>query len=80
MYLRNSLYYSSFLRIIIQDYLELALITFIVFKSMLHFSTFQEMINTIAAVLVLMFLLFLPLILFIFLTRNKDLLHQDDFT
>ena len=80
MYLRNSLYYSSFLRIIIQDYLELALITFIIFKSMRYFSTFQEMINTIAAVLVLMFLLFLPLILFIFLTRNKDLLHQDDFT
>ncbi len=78
-YLKMSLYFSSLLRLCLQDYFELSLITFLVYKEAWHFDSWISLINSLISILAGIYLLIIPLIVYIFLHRNEEKFLEEDY-
>ena len=77
--MRSRLYYSVFLRLVIENYLLLCILTFIVFFKVAYFRNWKEILNTSLAIVILLVILVIPVILFRFIKKNRQKLSNEAF-
>ena len=77
--LAKSLYYSSSLRLMIQNYFPIAMISFLIVFQKLYFDDVISAINTCLTFVSILFLMMFPIIAFIFLRRNRENLNQEEY-
>ena len=73
------LHYSIFLRYMLENFMLLSVMTFLILFHYTDFSNWKLIINTSIALVMMALLLILPLLIFRFLRRNKDKLYDKDF-
>ena len=78
-YLEECIHYSGFLRLMIESYFQMSLMTLYILINQMSLGTWRLLINSMLAVVTLAFALMVPLIIFIFLTRNKSILKEKNF-
>eukprot|EP00347_Sterkiella_histriomuscorum_P005808 403355191 len=67
----QSLYFSYFLRLMIETFFGLSLLTIYNLKNKFEISDWRQLVNTLIAILSAAFIFLLPIILWIFLYRNQ---------
>ncbi len=79
-YLNEILFYSAFLRLGLQSYFELCIITFLIYYQSFYFDGWKAYLNTIISIPIGAFLIILPFAIFLFFRRNKQRLFEEDFS
>ena len=77
--LRESLFYSSFIRMVIQNFFILALMTTLIFAQYLYWDQWITIFNSVVYILLGVFLLVFTLTTLYFLTKHKMDLGKKDF-
>lgn len=69
--IRERLYYSAFFRFIIENYLVMSLMAFVIVFDYFDFNTWKEIANSCLAVVILGIMILIPVLLLIFFKLNK---------
>ena len=75
-FLTFSLYNSTFLRLLIQNYFLLCLTTFLIYKRKVYFDVWQSVINSLFSFFIGVCILLLPFATFYFIRRNNNILER----